>query len=88
MVSFYCFEFTHEQGCEQGCSGYKANKRDAMKLFHGSNVEVVTPKLMPMVRALDFGRAFLVDYAIGMYEFYHVEAIENAFADLDRRLSV
>lgn len=29
-----------------------------MKLFHGSNVEVVTPKLMPMVRALDFGRAF------------------------------
>ncbi len=30
----------------------------------------------------------LVDYAIGMYEFYHVEAIENAFADLDRRLSV
>ena len=54
MVSFYCFEFTHEQGC----SGYKANKRDAMKLFHGSNVEVVTPRLMPMVRALDFGRAF------------------------------
>ena len=30
----------------------------------------------------------LVDYAIGMYEFYHVEAIENAFADLERRLSV
>ena len=29
-----------------------------MKLFHGSNVEVVTPKLMPMVCALDFGRAF------------------------------
>lgn len=29
----------------------------------------------------------LVDYAIGMYELYHVEAIENAFADLDRRLS-
>lgn len=28
----------------------------------------------------------LVDYAIGMYELYHVEAIENAFADLDRRL--
>lgn len=54
MVSFYCFEFTHEQGC----SWYKANKRDAMKLFHGSNVEVVTPKLMPMVRVLDFGRAF------------------------------
>ena len=30
----------------------------------------------------------LVDYAIGMYELYHVEAIENAFVDLDRRLSV
>ena len=126
-----------------------------MKLFHGSNVEVVTPKLMPMVCALDFGRAFyltsdfeqasrwaktsvlrrgegvavvnlyfkgayseeealrrllpqrlrdqfamktdvyhrllqknLVDYAIGMYEFYHVEAIENAVADLERRVSV
>ena len=29
----------------------------------------------------------LVDYAIGMYELYHVEAIENAFADMDRRLS-
>lgn len=29
----------------------------------------------------------LVDYAIGMYELYHVEAIENAFADLDAKLS-
>ena len=29
----------------------------------------------------------LVDYAINMYELYHVEAIENAFEDLDRRLS-
>ena len=29
----------------------------------------------------------LVDYAIGMYELYHVEALENAFADLDRRMS-
>ena len=28
----------------------------------------------------------LVDYAIGMYELYHVEALDNAFADLDRRL--
>ena len=28
----------------------------------------------------------LVDYAINMYELYHVEAIENAFEDLDRRL--
>ena len=28
-----------------------------MTLYHGSNVEVVFPKLMPMVRALDFGRA-------------------------------
>ncbi len=27
----------------------------------------------------------LVDYAIGMYELYHVESLENAFADLDRR---
>lgn len=30
----------------------------------------------------------LIDYAINMYELYHVEAIENAFADLDRRLMV
>jgi len=29
----------------------------------------------------------LYDYAIGMYELYHVENIENAFADLNRRLS-
>ena len=29
----------------------------------------------------------LVDYAIGMYELYHVEALENAFADLDHRLA-
>lgn len=29
----------------------------------------------------------LVDYAVNMYELYHVEAIENAFADLDEKLS-
>lgn len=29
----------------------------------------------------------LFDYAVGMYELYHVEDIENAFADLDRRMS-
>ena len=29
-----------------------------MRLYHGSNVEVALPKLMPSVRALDFGRAF------------------------------
>ena len=29
----------------------------------------------------------LVDYAINMYELYHVEAIENAFEDLDNKLS-
>ena len=29
-----------------------------MKLYHGSNVEVRSPKVVPMVRALDFGRAF------------------------------
>ena len=29
----------------------------------------------------------LVHYAIRVHELYHVEAIENAFADLDRRLS-
>jgi len=28
----------------------------------------------------------LIDYAIGMYELYHVERLENAFADLDRKL--
>lgn len=29
-----------------------------MKLYHGSNVGVRTPELRPLVRALDFGRAF------------------------------
>ncbi len=29
----------------------------------------------------------LLDYAMGMYELYHVESLENAFADLDRRLN-
>ena len=29
-----------------------------MKLYHGSNVEVPTPELLPSVRALDFGRGF------------------------------
>ena len=29
----------------------------------------------------------LLDYAIGMYELYHVESIENAFADLDSKLA-
>ena len=28
----------------------------------------------------------LLDYAVGMYDLYHVEAIENAFADLDCHL--
>lgn len=27
-------------------------------LFHGSNVGVETPRILPLVRALDFGRAF------------------------------
>ena len=29
----------------------------------------------------------LLDYAIGMYELYHVESMENAFADLDSKLA-
>ena len=29
-----------------------------MELYHGSNVAVREPRLMPLVRALDFGRAF------------------------------
>ena len=33
-----------------------------MKLYHGSNVEVAEPRLMPGVRALDFGRAFYFIY--------------------------
>ena len=33
-------------------------------------------------------RAGLLDYAEGMYELYHVEALDNAFADLDRRLKM
>lgn len=30
----------------------------------------------------------VIDYAMNMYELYHVESLENAFADFDRRLSV
>ena len=29
-----------------------------MVLYHGSNVDVQSPKLMPQIRALDFGRGF------------------------------
>ena len=29
----------------------------------------------------------LVDYALGMYALYHLEEIQHAFADLDRRLT-
>ena len=29
-----------------------------MILYHGSNAAVVVPRLMPKVRALDFGQAF------------------------------
>ena len=29
----------------------------------------------------------VLDYAIGMYALYHVESIENAFADLDSKLA-
>ena len=32
--------------------------------------------------------AGLLDYALGMYELYHVEALDNAFADLDHRLAL
>lgn len=30
----------------------------------------------------------LYDYAVDMYELYHVEALENAFADLDAKMGV
>ena len=33
-------------------------------------------------------RAGLLDYAENMYELYHVESLENAFADLDARLAL
>ena len=29
----------------------------------------------------------LCDYAVDMYELYHVESLENAFADLDGKLA-
>ncbi|MGN0834048.1 MAG: DUF3791 domain-containing protein [Kiritimatiellia bacterium] len=29
-----------------------------------------------------------VDYAMNMYELYHVESLDNAFADLDRKLGI
>lgn len=32
-------------------------------------------------------RAGLLDYAENMYELYHVESLENAFADLEERLA-
>ena len=31
--------------------------------------------------------ANLYDYAVNMYELYHVEILENAFADLDAKLT-
>ena len=34
------------------------NDLTIMKLYHGSNVEVPAPELLPSVRALDFGRGF------------------------------
>ncbi len=36
-----------------------------MRLYHGSNTEVVAPRLMPMARALDFGRAFYLTSDFG-----------------------
>lgn len=30
----------------------------------------------------------LYDYAVGMYELYHVENLENAFADLDSKIAM
>ena len=35
-----------------------------MRLFHGSNVEVRIPRLVPQVRALDFGPAFYLTSAM------------------------
>ena len=32
-------------------------------------------------------KAGLLDYAENMYELYHVESLDNAFADLDARLA-
>lgn len=32
-------------------------------------------------------RAGLLDYAQNMYELYHVESLDNAFADLEARLA-
>ena len=32
--------------------------------------------------------AGLLDYVEGMYELYHVESLDNAFADLDHRLAI
>ena len=29
----------------------------------------------------------LYDYAVDMYELYHIEALENAFDDLDRKIA-
>jgi len=33
-------------------------------------------------------KAGLLDYAENMYELYHVESLDNAFADLDHRLEM
>ena len=45
---------------------------------HGITADVMYAKL---------SEKNLIDYTIKMYELYHVEAIENAFADLDNKLS-
>ena len=33
-------------------------------------------------------KAGLLDYAENMYELYHVESLDNAFADLEGRLAI
>ena len=57
-----------------------------MTLYHGSNVEVLTPELLPSVRALEFDRGFYLtsdfDQAArwaGTAEFSEGRALRTAF---------
>ena len=64
--------------CNNALLKHVGSDRD-VAIWASGNIQITLPIVV--------FRKKLVDYAVGMYELYHVEAIENAFADLDRRLS-
>lgn len=45
---------------------------------YAAHKDIMASDVMKILREKD-----LIEFVYGMYELYHVEAIENAFADLD-----